>query len=42
MSILPLMMVAALVWGVAAGYGIPAFIDWTKAKREQQIREGLK
>jgi hypothetical protein len=42
MSILPLMMISSLIWGVAAGYGIPAFIDWTKEKRKQQIREGLK
>jgi len=40
LTILPLILVAALVWGVAVGYGVPAFIDWTIKKREQQIREG--
>jgi hypothetical protein len=25
-----LITVSSLVWGIGIGYGVPAFIDWTK------------
>ena len=31
--------ISSLVWGIGIGYGVPAFIDWTKQEAAKLEKE---